>query len=222
MKNFNILSAVALAAALFFSQGITRAHAMDLRHARAQKDLTPALQQSLQDKLSDVAEPYFNEQDDKKAKGGKYLDLQMKFEYLPTYGPHNQLTVSCKMGGVEYDLSKKDAERRDLQGPCDGRVEIPGLHVRAREREMGLGREAEVGVAGSRRRGRQADEREPRARREAQSRDRKKYADPPGCIRGGRRRSESRRPIGPVTANHPPDIRTCSTTLLCTRLWKRP
>ena len=120
MKSFKILSAVALAVALFFSQGITRVLAMDLRHARAQKDLTPALQQSLQDKLSDVADPYFNEQDDKKAKGGKYLDLQMKFEYLPTYGPHNQLTVSCKMGGVEYDMSKKDQKGATSKGLATG------------------------------------------------------------------------------------------------------
>ena len=106
MKNLRTVSAVAFAAALFFSLGITRALAMDLRHARAQKDLTPALQQSLQDKLSDVADPYFNEQDEKKSKGGKYLDLQMKFEYLPTYGPHNHLVVSCKLGGVEYNPVK--------------------------------------------------------------------------------------------------------------------
>ncbi len=106
MKNLKILSAVALAAALSFSLGARRAHAMDLQHARAQKDLTPALEQSLQDKLSDVAEPYFDEQDDKKAKGQLYLDLQQKFEYLPTYGPHNHLVVSCKLGGVEYDPAK--------------------------------------------------------------------------------------------------------------------
>ncbi len=107
MKKFKMLSAVALAAALSFSLDAPRAHAMDLRHARAQKDLSPALEQSLQDKLSDVAEPYFAEQDEKKAKGQVYLDLQQKFEYLPTYGPHNHLVVSCKLGGVEYDPTKK-------------------------------------------------------------------------------------------------------------------
>lgn len=104
MKNLKILSAVALAAALFFPP---QAHAMDLRHARAQKDLTPALQQSLEDKLSDVAEPYFDEQDEKKGKGEVYIDFMQKFEYLPTYGPHNHLVVSCKLGGVEYDPTKK-------------------------------------------------------------------------------------------------------------------
>ena len=100
---------------------------MDLRHARAQKDLTPALQQSLQDKLSDVAEPYFDEQDEKKAKGQVYLDLQQKFEYLPTYGPHNHLVVSCKLGGVEYDPTKTG----NRQGPRHRQAQVPGLHLRA-------------------------------------------------------------------------------------------
>jgi hypothetical protein len=107
MKNLKKLSAVALAAALFFPLNASRAHAYDLQHARAQKDLTPALQNSLQDKLSDVTGPYFDEQDEKKAKGQVYIDLLQKFEYLPTYGPHNHLVVSCKLGGVEYDPSKK-------------------------------------------------------------------------------------------------------------------
>ncbi len=60
MKNFRMLSAVALAAALFFPLNASRAHAMDLQHARAQKDLSPALQQSLQDKLYDESGPYFD------------------------------------------------------------------------------------------------------------------------------------------------------------------
>ncbi len=106
MKNLKILSAVALAAALFFPLHPPRAYATDLQHARAQKDLTPALQQSLQDKLSDVSGPYFDEQDEKKAKGQVYIDLLQKFEYLPTYGPHNHLVVSCKLGGVEYNPAK--------------------------------------------------------------------------------------------------------------------
>ncbi len=105
MKTVQILSAVALAAALFFPANASRAY--DLQHARAQKDLTPALQQSLEDKLSDVTGPYFDEQDEKKAHGQVYIDLLQKFEYLPTYGPHNHLVVSCKLGGVEYDPSKK-------------------------------------------------------------------------------------------------------------------
>ncbi len=114
MKNLRILGAVALAAALSFSLEAPPAHAVDLRHARAQKDLTPALEQSLQDKLSDVAEPYFDEQDEKKGKGQIYIDLQQKFEYLPTYGPHNHLVVSCKLGGVEYDPTKKGGTAKGL------------------------------------------------------------------------------------------------------------
>ena len=105
MKNSKILGAVALAAAFLFPLNAARAY--DLQHARAQKDLTPALQQSLEDKLSDVSGPYFDEQSEKKAKGQVYIDLLQKFEYLPTYGPHNHLVVSCKLGGVEYDPSKK-------------------------------------------------------------------------------------------------------------------
>ena len=111
MKNLKTLSAVALAAALFFPLNASRAHAMDLQHARAQKDLSPALQQSLQDKLSDVSGPYFDEQDEKKAKGQIYIDFMQKFEYLPTYGPHNHLVVSCKLGGVEYDPRRRALPR---------------------------------------------------------------------------------------------------------------
>ena len=114
MKNLKTYSAVALAAALSFSPYAPRAHAMDLQHARAQKDLTPALQQSLQDKLSDVTGSYFDEQDEKKAKNQVYIDLQQKFEYLPTYGPHNHLVVSCKLGGVEYDPGKKGGTAKGL------------------------------------------------------------------------------------------------------------
>ena len=114
MKNLKTYSAVALAAALSFSPYAPRAHATDLQHARAQKDLTPALQQSLQDKLSDVTGSYFDEQEEKKAKNQVYIDLQQKFEYLPTYGPHNHLVVSCKLGGVEYDPGKKGGTAKGL------------------------------------------------------------------------------------------------------------
>jgi hypothetical protein len=114
MKSLKTLGAVALAAALSFSAYAPRANAYDLQHARAQKDLTPALQQSLEDKLSDVTEPYFDEQDQKKSHNQVYIDLQQKFEYLPTYGPHHQLVVSCKLGGVEYDPTKKGGTAKGL------------------------------------------------------------------------------------------------------------
>jgi hypothetical protein len=114
MEHLKTLSAVALAAALSFLAFAPQSCAYDLQHARAQKDLTPALQQSLQDKLSDVTEPYFDEQDKKKSNGQVYIDLQQKFEYLPTYGPHNHLVVSCKLGGVEYDPTKKGGTAKGL------------------------------------------------------------------------------------------------------------
>src|SRR5215469_6550764 len=107
MKTLKALSAIILAGALSIPSYASNAHAYDLQHARAQKDLTPALQQSLEDKLSDVTGPYFDEQDEKKSHNQIYIDLQQKFEYLPTYGPHHQLVVSCKRGGVEYEPSKK-------------------------------------------------------------------------------------------------------------------
>lgn len=116
MKIFKTLSAVALAAALFIPLHSSRASAMDLRHARAQKDLPQATIQSLQDMLSDVAEPYFVAEGEKKAKGQKFVDLQQKFEYLPTYGPHNQLTVSCKLGGAEYDPNKPGTSKGHATG----------------------------------------------------------------------------------------------------------
>jgi len=116
MKSLKIFSAAALAAALLFplSLDAPRAYAMNLQHARAQKDLSPALQKSLEDKLSDVVAPYFDEQDQKKAKGQQYTDLQQKFEYLPNYGPHNHLVVSCKLGGVEYDPTKPGPTAKGL------------------------------------------------------------------------------------------------------------
>ena len=167
---------------------------MDLQHARAQKDLSPALQQSLQDKLSDVSGPYFDEQDEKKAKGQIYIDFMQKFEYLPTYGPHNHLVVSCKLGGVEYD----PVEEGHGQGPRDRQAQVSCLHLRARRRTMGFSREAQVGSAGPRRRGRKGNETEPRPRRAAKSRDGKIRRDARRRSRRSRGRPESSRPLRPI------------------------
>jgi hypothetical protein len=112
MRHVTIKSAAALAAALFLSLPAPRSFAYDMRHAmREQKDLSPALIQSLQDHLSDETEPYFDEQDKKKADKERYVDLQQKFEYLPTYGPNHQVTVSAKLGGVEYDPTKPGSSK---------------------------------------------------------------------------------------------------------------
>src|SRR5215475_15336059 len=108
----SLISAAAFMAAAFFALATpVITFAVDMRNPRAQKDLTPALQRSLTDKVSDVAGPYFDEQDRKRAAGKPYVDLQQKFEYLPNYGPHNQLVVSVKLGGAEYDPSKPGSSK---------------------------------------------------------------------------------------------------------------
>ncbi|HKF30479.1 MAG TPA: hypothetical protein VKB29_14650 [Candidatus Binataceae bacterium] len=111
MRNSIVSAAAIVAAALFTLGPFASAWAVDFRNPRAQRDLTPALQRSLTDKVSDVAGPYFDEQDRKKAAGKPYVDLQQKFEYLPNYGPHNQLVVSVKLGGVEYDPTKSGSSK---------------------------------------------------------------------------------------------------------------
>ena len=111
MRNSIASAAAVLAAALFTLGAFQSAWAVDFRNPRAQRDLTPALQRSLTDKVSDEAGPYFDEQDRKKAAGKPYVDLQQKFEYLPNYGPHNQLVVSVKLGGVEYDPTKAGSSK---------------------------------------------------------------------------------------------------------------
>jgi hypothetical protein len=111
MKKSILSAAAVMAAALFAFAPLRSAWAVDMRNPRAHRDLTPALQKSLSDKVSDEAGKYFNEQDEKRAAGKPYVDLQQKFEYLPNYGPHNQLVVSVKLGGVEYDPTKKGSSK---------------------------------------------------------------------------------------------------------------
>src|SRR6516225_5785415 len=111
MRNSIVSAAAFLAAALFTLGAFQLAWAVDFRNPRAQRDLTPALQRSLTDKVSEEAGSYFDEQDRKKAAGKPYVDLQQKFEYLPNYGPHNQLVVSVKLGGVEYDPTKPGSSK---------------------------------------------------------------------------------------------------------------
>jgi len=111
MRNSIVSAAAVVAAALFALIAFQPAWAVDFRNPRAQRDLTPALQTSLTDQVSEEAGPYFDEQDRKKAAGKPYVDLQQKFEYLPNYGPHNQLVVSVKLGGVEYDPTKPGSSK---------------------------------------------------------------------------------------------------------------
>jgi hypothetical protein len=98
-----------LAAALVCIFPARGAFAVNMHNPREQKDLSPALRNSLDDKLSDASQPYFSAEEEKKAKNQKYIDLQQKFEYLPNYGPGGRLVVSCKLGGAEYDPGKSGA-----------------------------------------------------------------------------------------------------------------
>ncbi|MFZ1889592.1 MAG: hypothetical protein WAU33_16335 [Candidatus Binataceae bacterium] len=118
MKIRYISSAAALIAAalLFSSANIQPVHAQVLPHHRVQQDLTPALQRSLTDKVSDEAGPYLDEQDERKAAKKTYVDLQQKFEYLPSYGPNHQLSCSVKLGGVEYDPTKPGSSKGAATG----------------------------------------------------------------------------------------------------------
>jgi hypothetical protein len=117
MKIATTISAAAIAAALVFPAMASRAFGYDFsRPMREQKDLSPAMIQSLESHLSDESEPYFDEQDKKKADGQVYVDLQQKFEYLPTYGPHHQVTVSAKLGGAEYDPKKPGSSKGAATG----------------------------------------------------------------------------------------------------------
>ncbi|HXN86582.1 MAG TPA: hypothetical protein VN867_10950, partial [Candidatus Binataceae bacterium] len=112
MKRISVISAVAIAAALFslgtIATSTASAQQYVMRRVRQPKDISPALKQSLDDKVSEDAYPYLDKEDEKKKDGTPYTDLQEKFEYLPNYGPDGGIsTVSVKLGGAEYDPKSK-------------------------------------------------------------------------------------------------------------------
>src|SRR5579862_5658648 len=111
MKRLVITSAVAIAAALLFLPSVTpkaSAQTYTMRRVRQPKDIPAALQQSLNDKVSEDAGPYLDQEDRNKMDGKPYTDFVPKFEYLPNYGPDGNLsTVSVKLGGAEYDPKSK-------------------------------------------------------------------------------------------------------------------
>lgn len=111
-----LIAAITLAGvmAAVFVPGSARA--LDIRKARQPKDLSPTLQNSLSDTLSDKVEPYLETEETRKSKGEAYIDLQPKFEYLPNYGPHHQLVVSAKLGGAEYIPNKGNNPKGEATG----------------------------------------------------------------------------------------------------------
>jgi hypothetical protein len=124
MKINLAISAAAMAAALLFlgSRGgiaTPTASAQDyvMRRVRQPKDIPPALQKSLDDRVSEDAGPYLDKEDQKKMGGKPYTDFVPKFEYLPNYGPNGQLsTVSVKLGGAEYDPTDKSTTKGKATG----------------------------------------------------------------------------------------------------------
>jgi hypothetical protein len=124
MKRTLATSAVALATALLFlglgtlgSGSIASAQTYTMRRVRQPKDLPPGLQKSLDDKVSEDAGPYLDQEDQKKMSGKPYTDFVPKFEYLPNYGPNGQLsTVSVKLGGAEYDPTDKSTTKGKATG----------------------------------------------------------------------------------------------------------
>ena len=111
MKRILLISAAGFGAALLFlgAVGASPASAQQvMRRFRQPKDIPPALQQSLNDKVSEDAASYLDKEDEKKNTGKPYTDFVPKFEYLPNYGPGGELsTVSVKLGGAEYDPKSK-------------------------------------------------------------------------------------------------------------------
>jgi len=92
------------------------AFAFDASYHREPKDLSPSLAAKLTQQVSDEAEPYLGQEDEKKSSGETYVDLQSKYEYLPNSGPDGQMIVSVKLGGAEYQPIKGDAGKGKATG----------------------------------------------------------------------------------------------------------
>jgi hypothetical protein len=118
MKTKLTISAAVLTAALLFSGlfAVSPAQAQIARRVRQPKDLSAALQQSLQDQVSQDAGPYLDKEDENRNTGKLYTDLQQKFEYLPSYGPQGLSTVSVKLGGAEYNPKDKSTSKGAATG----------------------------------------------------------------------------------------------------------
>src|SRR2546421_9724616 len=101
MKRILATSAVALVAALLFPLAISTSTASAqnyvMRRVRQPKDLPDSLRKSLDDKVSEDAASYLDQEDRNKMDGKPYTDFVPKFEYLPNYGPQGLSTVSVKL-----------------------------------------------------------------------------------------------------------------------------
>jgi hypothetical protein len=117
MKALLNLSAAALAVALLFLAFAPAAHAADIRKSRQPKDLSPAQKDSLFDAISETTQPFFNEEEKKRAEGKLWIDLRPDLvQYLPNYGPGGRVVVSVKLGGAEYDPKSKETTKGAATG----------------------------------------------------------------------------------------------------------
>jgi len=110
-----IAGAIAIAAAVALL-AVRPTLAFDASYHRESKDLPPGLASKLTTQVSDEAEPYLAKEDEKKSDGQTYVDLQPKFQYLPTSGPDGQIVVSVKLGGAEYQPVKGDSGKGKATG----------------------------------------------------------------------------------------------------------
>ncbi|MGH8677709.1 MAG: hypothetical protein ACREUQ_05080 [Burkholderiales bacterium] len=69
------------------------------------------------DTLSEATQPFFSEEEKKKADGKPYVDLRSDMvQYLPNYGSGGRVIVSVKLGGAEYDPSSKASSKGTATG----------------------------------------------------------------------------------------------------------
>jgi hypothetical protein len=107
MKTRSTAAVLLMAApAILFALAARPAFAFDASYHREPKDLPPKLASTLTEQISDEAEPYLDKEDEKHSSGETYVDLQQKFEYLPSTGSDGRMVVSAKLGGAEYQPVK--------------------------------------------------------------------------------------------------------------------
>jgi hypothetical protein len=104
------------APAILFAFAVRPSFAFDASYHREPKDLPPQLASRLTEQLSDEAEPYLDHEDEKHTSGETYVDLQSKFEYLPSTGSDGRMVVSAKLGGAEYQPVKGAAGKGKATG----------------------------------------------------------------------------------------------------------
>lgn len=66
------------------------------------QSLTSAQYKALNDKMSDEVAFYLGAEDEKHADGKPYVDLDSRFEYMPSRGAGGEYVVHAKVGGAEY------------------------------------------------------------------------------------------------------------------------